>query len=55
VDLSSVTGGFDGLSDEFKGLLGSLDIWCNTTLISDITSRLSVLLLGQSLQLLVNL
>jgi hypothetical protein len=55
VDLASVSGRLDSLGDELESLLGSLDIWCNTTLVSDITRRLSILLLGKSLQLLVNL
>jgi hypothetical protein len=55
VHLSGVASRLDGLGDEFKSLLGSLNIWCNTTFITNVASRLAVLLLGKRLELLVNL
>lgn len=54
-DLASVAGLLDGLGDEVKSLLGSLNIGSDTTLVTNVTSGLAVLLLGQSLQLLVDL
>lgn len=55
VDLAGVTGLLDGLGDQVESLLGGLDIGGNTTLVTDVTGRLAVLLLGQSLELLVDL
>ena len=55
VDLASISGRLNSLGDKLESFLGSLDIWCNTTLVTDITRRLSILLLGKSLQLLINL
>jgi hypothetical protein len=55
VDLSGVAGGLNRLGDELECLLSCLNIWCNATLITNVTSGLSVLLLGKRLQLLVNL
>jgi hypothetical protein len=49
VDLASVTGRFNGLSNELKGLLGSLNIRSNAALVSDVTCRLAILLLGKGL------
>lgn len=54
VDLSGITGLLNGLGDQVESFFGSLDIGGNTTLISDVSSRLSVLLLGQCLELVVN-
>lgn len=54
-DLAGVAGLLDGLGDEVKSLLSSLDIGSDTTLVTNVTSGLAVLLLGQSLQLLVDL
>lgn len=55
LDLASVSGLFNGLGDQVESLLGGLDIGSNTTLVTDVTGRLAVLLLGQGLELLVNL
>jgi len=55
VDLASVTSLLNGLGDELKSLLSSLNIWCDTTLVSDVASGLSVLLLCKTLEDLVNL
>lgn len=55
VDFASVASLLDGLGDQVQSLLGSLNVRGNTTLVTDVTSGLAVLLLGQSLQLLVNL
>lgn len=55
LDLASVSGLLNSLGDQVESLLGSLDIRSNTTLITDVTGRLAVLLLGQGLELLVNL
>jgi hypothetical protein len=43
------------LGDEVESFLGSLDVRSNATLVTDIASRLTVLLLGKRLQLLVDL
>jgi hypothetical protein len=50
-----VTGLLDGISDELKSLLGGLDIWCDTTLIADVSGGLAVLLDGEGLEGVVNL
>ena len=55
VHSASVASGLDGLGDKLKSLLSSLDIWCDTTLVTNVTSGLSVLLLGKGLELVVNL
>ncbi|KAK5632904.1 hypothetical protein RRF57_008618 [Xylaria bambusicola] len=55
VHTSSVASFFDSLSDEVKGLFGSLNIGGNTTLVSNVAGRLAILLLGKRLQLLVDL
>ncbi|KAL2290733.1 hypothetical protein FJTKL_14732 [Diaporthe vaccinii] len=55
VHLAGVASLLDGVGDELEGLLGGLDIGGNTTLISDVAGGLAVLLLGQALQLLVDL
>lgn len=55
VDLAGVAGLLDGLGDQVEGLLGGLDIGSNTTLITNVAGGLAVLLLGESLQLLVDL
>lgn len=54
LDFASVSGLLNGLGDQVESLLGSLNIGSNTTLITDVTSRLAVLLLGQRFELLVN-
>jgi hypothetical protein len=53
--LASVTGLFDSPSNEVQCLLGRLDIGCNTTLITDVSCRLAILLLGGRLELLIYL
>jgi hypothetical protein len=53
--LASVTGLLDGLGDEVQSLLGSLNIRGDTTLVTDVASGLAVLLLGESLELVVDL
>ena len=55
VDLAGVAGLLDGLGDQVESLLGSLNVGGNTTLVTNVTSRLAVLLLGQSLELVVDL
>lgn len=55
LDLASVASLLDGLGDEVKGLLGGLNIGSDTTLVTDVTSGLTVLLLGERLELLVDL
>lgn len=54
-DLASVASLLDGVGNELEGLLGSLDIGSDTTLVTNVASRLAVLLLGQSLELVVDL
>lgn len=53
--LAGVAGLFDGIGDEVKSLLGGLNIGSDTTLVTNIASRLAVLLLGEGLELLVDL
>lgn len=55
VNLAGVAGLLDGLGDQVESLLGSLNVGGNTTLVTNVTSRLAVLLLGQSLKLVVDL
>lgn len=55
VNLAGVAGLLDGLGDQVEGLLGGLDIGGNTTLVTNVASGLAVLLLGEGLQLLVDL
>lgn len=55
LDLASVTGSLNGLHDEVKSLLSGLNIGGNTTLITDVTGGSTVLLLGERLELVVNL
>jgi hypothetical protein len=55
LDLASVASLLDGVGDEVKGLLWSLNIGSNTTLVTDVSGRLSVPLLGEALELLVDL
>lgn len=55
VHLASVAGLLNGIGDELESLISGLDIGGNTTLITNVASGLAVLLLGQSLELLVNL
>ena len=45
----------DGLGDEVQSLLGGLDIGGDATLVTDVASRLAVLLLGEALEVVVNL
>jgi hypothetical protein len=53
--LTGVAGLLDGIGDELKSLLGSLDIRGNTTLVTDVAGGLAVSLLGQTLKSLVDL
>ena len=55
LDLSSVASLLDSIRDELKSLIGGLNVWSDTTLITDVASGLTVLLLGESLELLVHL
>lgn len=55
VHLARVAGLLDGLGDELEGLLGGLNVGSDTTLVTNVTSGLAVLLLGESLQSLVDL
>jgi hypothetical protein len=55
LDLASVAGLLNGVGDEVKGLLGGLNIGSNTTLVTDVAGGLTVPLLGEGLQLLVDL
>lgn len=55
LDLASVADLLNGIGDELKGLLGSLDIGSDTTLVTDVAGRLAVALLGKTLEGLVNL
>src|SRR5947207_2074658 len=41
--------------DQFQSFLGSLNIRGNTTLVSDISSRCTILLLGEGLEMLISL
>lgn len=52
---SGVASSINSGSDQLQGLISSLDIWGNTTLITDVTSRLAILLLSKRLELLVDL
>ena len=53
--LASVSSLLDGFGDEVESLLGGLNIGSNTTLVTDVASRLAVLLLGKGLELVVDL
>lgn len=55
LDLSGVSGLRNGIGDQVKSLLSGLNIWSNTSLITDVSGRLTVSLLGERLELLVNL
>lgn len=55
LDLAGVTSGGNGLGDEVKSLLGSLNIGGNTTLVTDVAGGGTVLLLGELLELVVDL
>jgi hypothetical protein len=55
LDLASVASLLNGLGDEVESLLGGLNIRSDTTLVTDVTGGLTVLLLGESLELLVDL
>ena len=55
VNLASVASLLNGSSDEVESLLSGLNVGGNTTLVTNVTSRLAVLLLGQSLKLVVDL
>jgi hypothetical protein len=53
--LSCIACLLDRIGDKIESLLCRLDIWCDTTLITDVACRLAILLLGESLELLVYL
>ena len=53
VHLALVTSLFDGVGDEVQCFLSSLDIRSNTTLVTNVTCRLTILLLGKGLQFLI--
>lgn len=55
LDLASVASLLNGIGDEVKSLLSGLNIRSDTTLITDVTGGLTVLLLGEGLELLVDL
>jgi hypothetical protein len=55
VHLASVAGLLDGLSDKLESLLGGLNVGSDTTLVTNVTSGLAVLLLGERLEGLVDL
>lgn len=55
LDLASVASLLNGIGDEVKSLLSGLNIRSDTTLVTDVTGGLTVLLLGESLELLVDL
>ena len=48
-DLASISGFFNGLYTKIEGVRVDENIWCETALITDISSILAKLLLGQSL------
>jgi len=50
-----VAGLLDGGGDELESLLGGLDVRRDTTLVTNVTGGLAVLLLGERLELLVDL
>lgn len=50
-----VASGLDGLRDKLESLFGSLNVRSDTTLVTNVTSRLTVLLLSKALELLVDL
>ena len=54
LDLAGVTSSLDGLADEVESLLGSLNIGSDTTLVTNVAGGLAILLLGESLELLVD-
>ena len=55
VHASLVAGSLDGIGDELKSLLSGLNIWSDTTLVTDVAGGLSVTLLGEGLEGLVDL
>lgn len=55
VDLSFVTGIVDGIGYQGQSLIGSVNVWCNTTLVSDVACGLAVPLLCKGLQGVVDL
>ena len=55
LDLASVAGLLNGVGDEAESLLGGLNVGSDTTLVTDVAGRLTVPLLGEGLQLLVDL
>lgn len=55
LDLAGVAGLLNGVGDQVESLLGSLNVGGNTTLVTNVTSGLAVLLLGERLELVVDL
>ena len=55
LDLTGVAGLLNGVGDQVESLLGSLNVGGNTTLVTNVTSRLAVLLLGERLEFVVDL
>lgn len=55
LDLAGVASSIDGLGDEVKSLLSGLNIGGNTTLVTDVAGGGTVLLLGELLELVVDL
>lgn len=54
-NLAGVAGLLNGIGDQVECLLGGLNIGSDTTLVTDVTGGLAVLLLGKGLELLVDL
>jgi hypothetical protein len=50
LDLISIASLSNGIGDEVKALLGGLNVRDDTTLVPDLTSRLSALMLGKGLE-----
>jgi hypothetical protein len=55
LDLASVASLLNGVGDEVKSLLSGLNVGSDATLVTDVAGRLAVPLLGEGLQLLVDL
>ncbi|KAH3667348.1 hypothetical protein OGAPHI_002997 [Ogataea philodendri] len=53
-DLAGVASSLNGVDNEVQGLLWSGEVWSNTSLVTDVTGTLAVLLLGQGLEVVVN-
>jgi len=55
LDLAGVAGLLNGFGDQVESLLGSLNVGGHTTLVTNVTSGLAVLLLGERLEFVVDL